>query len=34
MIFIKNGYIKTMAGADIENGCILLDDNGKIAAWY
>ena len=32
MIFIKNGYIKTMAGADIENGCILLDDNGKIAA--
>ncbi len=32
MIFIKNGYIKTMAGADMENGCILLDDNGKIAA--
>ena len=32
MIFIHNGYIKTMAGPDIENGCILLDDNGKIAA--
>ena len=32
MIFIQNGYIKTMAGADIENGCILLGDDGKIAA--
>ena len=32
MIFIQNGHIKTMAGADLENGCILLDDNGKIAA--
>ena len=32
MIFIKNGYIKTMAGTDIENGCILLGDDGKIAA--
>ena len=32
MIFIKNGYIKTMAGSDIENGCILLGDDGKIAA--
>ncbi len=32
MIFIKNGYIKTMAGADIENGSILLGDDGKIAA--
>ena len=32
MIFIQNGYIKTMAGPDLENGCILLDDNGKIAA--
>ena len=32
MIFIKNGYIKTMAGADMENGCILLGDDGKIAA--
>ena len=32
MLFIKNGYIKTMAGADIENGALLIDDNGKIAA--
>ena len=32
MLLIKNGYVKTMAGADIENGAILIDDNGKIAA--
>ena len=32
MLLIKNGYIKTMAGADIENGCILIGDDGKIAA--
>lgn len=32
MLFIKNGYIKTMAGADIENGAVLIDDAGKIAA--
>ena len=32
MLYIKNGSIKTMAGPDIENGCILIDDNGKIAA--
>ena len=32
MLFIKNGYIKTMAGADLENGAILIDDMGKIAA--
>ena len=32
MLFIKNGYIKTMAGPDIENGAVLIDDNGKIAA--
>ena len=32
MLYIKNGYIKTMAGLDIENGAILIDDNGKIAA--
>ncbi len=31
MIFIKNGYIKTMTGEDIPNGCILIA-NGKIAA--
>lgn len=32
MLLIKNGYVKTMAGADIEDGCVLIDDNGKIAA--
>ncbi len=32
MLLIKNGYVKTMAGADLENGCVLIDDNGKIAA--
>ena len=31
MLFIKNGYIKPMVGKDLENGCILVDDNGKIA---
>ncbi len=30
MLLIKNGYIKTMAGNDIENGCILVGDDGKI----
>jgi len=32
MLLIKNGYIKPMVGEDIENGCVLIDDNGKIAA--
>ena len=32
MLLIKNGYIKTMAGSDIPNGCVLIDDNGKIAS--
>ena len=32
MLLIQNGYIKPMVGADIENGCVLIDDNGKIAA--
>ena len=32
MLLIKNGYVKTMAGAEFENGCVLIDDNGKIAA--
>ena len=32
MLLIRNGYIKTMAGADIENGAILIDENGKIVA--
>ena len=31
MLLIKNGKIKTMAGADIENGYILIGDDGKIA---
>ena len=30
MLLIKNGYIKTMAGKDIKNGCILVNDDGKI----
>ena len=30
MLLIKNGYIKTMAGEDIENGSVLIGDNGKI----
>ncbi len=32
MLLIKNGYIKPMVGADIPNGCVLIDDEGKIAA--
>ncbi len=32
MLLIKNGHIKTMVGADIENGCVLIGDDGKIAA--
>ena len=31
MLLIKNGYIKPMAGSDIPNGCVLIDDEGKIA---
>ena len=31
MLLIKNGYIKTMSGPDIPNGCILIE-NGKIVA--
>ena len=30
MLLIKNGYIKTMAGSDIPNGCVLVGDDGKI----
>ena len=30
MILIKNGYIKPMVGEDIENGSILIGDDGKI----
>ena len=32
MLFIKNGYIKTMEGADLENGCLLIGDDGKIVS--
>ncbi len=32
MLLIKNGHIKTMAGPDLENGCVLIGDDGKIAA--
>ena len=31
MILIKNAYVKTMAGADLKNGCVLIGDDGKIA---
>ncbi len=31
MLLIKNGYVKTMAGPDIENGYVLINDEGKIA---
>jgi len=30
MLLIKNGHIKTMAGPDLECGCILVGDDGKI----
>lgn len=32
MLFIKNGHIMTMVGSDIENGCILIGDDGKIVS--
>ena len=32
MLFIQNAYVKTMAGPDLPGGCVLIDDNGKIAA--
>lgn len=32
MLLIKNGLIKTMAGTTLENGCLLIGDDGKIAA--
>ena len=32
MLLIKNGYIKPMVGEDIVGGCVLIGDNGKIAA--
>ena len=30
MLLIKNGYVKTMSGSDIECGCVLIGDDGKI----
>ncbi len=30
MLLIRNGYIKPMVGADLENGCVLIGDDGKI----
>lgn len=30
MLLIKNGHIKTMAGEEFPNGCILVGDDGKI----
>ena len=30
MLLIKNAYIKPIVGVDIENGCILVGDDGKI----
>ena len=30
MLLIKNGYIKSMAGPAIPNGCVLIGDDGKI----
>ena len=32
MLLIKNGHIKPMVGAEIENGCVLIGDDGKIVA--
>ncbi len=32
MLLIKNGHIKPIVGDELKNGCILLGDDGKIAA--
>ncbi len=32
MLFIKNGFVKTMVSPDLERGCVLLGDDGKIVA--
>ena len=32
MLLIKNGLVKTMVGEDIQGGCVLIDDHGKISA--
>ena len=31
MLLIRNGYVKPMVGEDIPNGCVLINDDGKIA---
>jgi imidazolonepropionase-like amidohydrolase len=30
MLLIKNGKVKTMVSSDLENGCILIGDDGRI----
>ena len=32
MLLIQNGYIKPMVGPDLPGGCVLIGDDGKIAA--
>ena len=32
MLLIKNGHIKPMVGNELENGCVLIGDDGKIVA--
>lgn len=32
MLLIKNGKIKTMTGAELENGCVLIGSDGKIVS--
>ena len=32
MLLIQNGYIKPMTSPDLENGCVLIGDDGKIVA--
>ena len=32
MLLIKNGHIKTMAGPELDNGAVLIGDDGKIIA--
>ena len=32
MLLIQNGFVKTMAGPDLQKGCVLIADDGKIAA--
>lgn len=32
MILIKNAHLKTIANGDVENGCVLIGDDGKLAA--